>query len=531
MVTGEVIPSYVFAVVFVQGCGPMREEANRISLFRLFVVMGLLGVVSACGGGGSSSPPPPPPPPPTPSAVPLVAQPLVPDAAAPGGGGFTLTVNGSGFVSGSVVNWNGSTRTTHFVSSSQLTASITAADIATATTTAVTVVNPKPGGGASNTVYFPVAVPTASVTLNGSVSPASTGPRSVATGDFNGDGKLDLVVPNTVSGNVSILLGNGDGTFQPAVNYPAGQGSSYQFFQVAVADFNRDGKLDFVVSDYDGNKVSVFLGNGDGTFKPAVTYSAQTNPTSVTVADLRGDGNLDLIVSNQNCNSGPPCGNGAVSILLGNGDGTFQAHVDYDPSFTPPGGLPVGTNPNFVTVGDFNGDGKLDIAVAGGQGNCPGCNSAVSILKGKGDGTFQMQFAAWGLFTNPASIATADFNGDGKLDLVMVDDIGVFWVLMGNGDGTFQAPLEYITGSFPFGNIGIADFNGDGMLDLAIASSGLNDVEIFLGNGDGTFNSSPLHFPTGAFPQGVAVGDFNQNGRIDFAVPNYNDNTVSVLLQ
>jgi hypothetical protein len=455
--------------------------------------------------------------------VPFINQPLSPDAAAPGGAAFQLAVNGTGFVSDSVVNWNGSPLTTTFVSGSQLTASISASAIATAGTASVTVVNPAPGGGSSNVVFFPVAAPIASPALTGTAFPAGTGPRSIATGDFNGDGKLDLVVPDAISGTVTILLGNGDGTFKAGASYTVGRGSSHQFFNVTVADLNGDGKLDFVVANFNGNNVSVFLGNGDGTFQAGVNYDVGTNPTSVAVADLKRDGKLDLAVSNQNCNGGTTsCTTGTISILLGNGDGTFAAHVDYA----------AGTDPNWVTVGDFNGDGKLDLAVANGQGACPGCQSAFTILLGNGDGTFQAPATNSG-GVNPASIATADLNGDGKLDLILVDNIGAFYVFLGNGDGTFQTTnaVGYFTDSFPWGSIGIGDFNGDGKLDVVIANSGSNDVEIFPGNGDGTFQSTPFHFSTGSDPQGAAIGDFNQDGRLDIAVASYKDNTATILLQ
>ena len=452
--------------------------------------------------------------------VPNINQPLVPQSALPGSKGFTLTVNGAGFVRHSRLMWNGKRRPTTFVSSTQLLAKINKHDLSVPATASVTVINPDPGGGTSNVDFFQITTPSSSVTLSPTQVPTDIGPRSTGIGDFNGDGKVDLVVSDSISGNVSILLGNGDGTFQPAVNYPVGEGSSFQFFQVAVADFNSDCKLDFAVSNFDGNNVSVFLGNGDGTFQAAVNYRVRTNPSWVAAGDFDADGNLDLVVSNQNCTlGGPPCGRGTVSILLGNGDGTFRPHVDYA----------AGTAPNDVTVGDYNGDGKLDLAVANGQGNCGACSSAFSILLGNGDGTFQKPVTTF-FGINPASLVTADHNGDGKLDLAIVDNIGLLWIFLGNGDGTFQSPVEYTTDSFPFGNIGIGDFNGDGRLDLAIANGGSNDIEIFLGNGDGKFQS-PIRFNTGSSPQGVVAGDFNQDGRIDLAVPNYKDNTVSVLLQ
>jgi len=451
------------------------------------------------------------------NAQPFINEPLVPDAVAPGGSAFTLTVNGTGFVSGSVVNWNGSARATTFVNGSQLTANILASDIATANTGVVTVVSPTPGGGTSNAVFFSVTASSSSVVFAGSTLPAATGPVGLATADFNGDGKLDLVVTEPGSGSVSVMLGNGDGTFQPAVNYPVTNTTTNQTFQVAVGDFNGDGKLDFVVSDTADDYVSVFLGNGDGTFQAGVNYAVGTSPTAVAVADVNGDGKLDLVVTSQNCAPNPTCLPAPVSVLLGNGDGTFQPHSDFD----------AGLDPNWVVVGDFNGDGVLDLAVIDGQGNSNG--SAALILLGNGDGTFQSP-VSYPLNTNAASAIAADFNGDGKLDLAVADNVGVLSILLGNGDGTFQPRVDYPAGTFPWGSLVVGDFNGDGKLDVAVSDSGSAAVSLFLGNGDGTFQPF-ISIGVGNSPHGVAAGDFNQDGRLDLAVSNSADNTVSILMQ
>jgi predicted NUDIX family NTP pyrophosphohydrolase len=183
---------------------------------------------------------------------------------------------------------------------------------------------------------------------------AGSGPWSVAVGDFNGDGKPDLAVANEESNNLSVLLGNGDGTFQTAVNYSVG----LQPWSVAVGDFNLDGKPDLAVANEGSSNVSVLLGNGEGTFQAAVNYGAGSGPWSVAVGDFNGDGKLDLAVADTVSNS--------VSVLLGNGDGTFQAGVNYV----------AGMGPNSVAVGDFNGDGKLDLAVANAYGG------GVSVLLG-----------------------------------------------------------------------------------------------------------------------------------------------------
>src|SRR5881397_2620325 len=173
-----------------------------------------------------------------------------------------------------------------------------------------------------------------------------TNPRSVAVGDFNGDGRLDLAVTNAssydVPGTVSVLLGNGDGTFQSALSFAVGSNP----LSVAVGDVNGDGRLDLAVANYYSNDVSVLLGNGDGTFQPARTFRVGTYPSSVVVGDFNGDGRPDLAVANGNSND--------VSVLLGNGDGTFQPALSFA----------AGTAPVSVAVGDINGDGRPDLAVA-----------------------------------------------------------------------------------------------------------------------------------------------------------------------
>jgi hypothetical protein len=399
-----------------------------------------------------------------------------------------------------------------------LKATILSSDLAKAGTASVTVVNPGPGGGVSNVVFFPVTLPI-EFQLSESAFSAGSGPRSVATADFNKDGKLDLVVGYTSGGDVSILLGNGDGTFRPPVTYSVGQGGS-QFFQIAVGDLNADGKLDFVVSDNDDNNVAVFIGNGDGTFQPKVTYVAGPYPSSIAIADLNGDGKPDLVVTNQNCPP-PACGVGTVSILLGNGGGTFQSQVQY----------PTGSGPNWVAVGDFNRDGKLDLAVVNGEAGGP---SNVSILINNGNGTFQAP-VSYPLNGNGASIATADFNGDGNLDLAVADNGGLVSILLGNGNGTFQPRTDYPTNP-PWGSLAIGDFNEDGHLDIAVGSSRLgfqrgSTVSVFFGNGDGTFQPQ-IQVSTGsaAYAQGVVAGDFNGDGRLDLAVAIL-DKTVSIFLQ
>jgi hypothetical protein len=443
--------------------------------------------------------------------VPLINQPLVPDAAKPGGTGFTLTVNGTGFVSGSVVNWNGSARVTMFVNSAQLKASIPASDIATAGTASVTVVNPALGGGKSNVAFFSITNPSPFISLGRSDFGVGTEAESVTTGDFNGDGKLDLAVANGEGDNtVSVLLGNGDGTFQPQVTYPTGV---YPVWVIA-ADFNRDGKLDLAVSNAFSHSVSILLGNGDGTFQGRVDYptGSTVDNRSMVAADFNGDGYLDLALDL----TGDFSGTGVV-IFLGNGDGTFREPATY----------PTGLGPHSVTAGDFNRDGKLDLAMANYN---DGAGNSVSVLLGNGDGTFQppVEYATG---TGPYSVATGDFNGDGILDLATADGTdNKISVLLGNGDGTFQSDVDYGVGNSPLFVVA-GDFNGDNKLDLVVTNTSTdNTVSVLLGNGNGTFQPQ-LVFSTNARAFGETIGDFNGDGRLDLAVADTRSSTVSVLLQ
>ena len=280
--------------------------------------------------------------------------------------------------------------------------------------------------------------------------PAGSTPFSLATGDFNGDGKTDLVAADIGSNSIAILLGNGDGTFQPLVSYSAGVKTA----SVAVGDFNGDGKADIVASNFGDNTVSVLLGNGDGTFAKAVSYAAGTGPYFVAIGDFNSDGKADLAVTDST--------GGGVAILPGNGDGTFQDAVIYA----------AGPNPDYVAVGDFNGDGKPDLAVANGNG--------VGVLIGNGDGTFQTQvnYAA-GMTTD--FVATGDFNGDGKLDLAFVASPNVVGIMFGKGDGTFQAAVDYTAGGGADGPAVVGDFNGDGRSDIAVVSNFSNLASVFLG--------------------------------------------------
>jgi hypothetical protein len=302
--------------------------------------------------------------------------------------------------------------------------------------------------------------------------PGGFGANSLAVADVNGDGKPDLLVANTCStpisagnclnnGTVGVLLGNGDGTFQTAVNYDPGRpGSSSN--SIAVADVNGDGHPDLEVGNFNSS-ISILLGHGDGTFQLGATYSSE-GQFSLAVADVNGDGRPDLLVTNLN----------NVGVRLGNGDGTFQAAVVYDPG---------GFDASSVTAKDVNGDGRPDLLVTDWfvSNQDFHSNGVVGVLLGNGDGTFQPAITYDSGGQQPSSIALADANGDGQPDVVVENfcassgsDVclgkGVAGVLLGKGAGTFEPPVTFDSGGFGGLSIAAADLNGDGQPDLVAAN-------------------------------------------------------------
>jgi hypothetical protein len=282
-------------------------------------------------------------------------------------------------------------------------------------------------------------------------------------GDFNGDGIPDLAIVNSGNGyspdgSVTILLGNGDATFRTAGSFPAGTNPG----SVAVADFNGDGKDDIVTTNFaysfgghyiNGqileSDVRVFLSNGDGTFQAAQVFAAGKGCSSVVVADFNGDGIPDLAVGD---GGSIFFADDTVSILRGKGDGTFQAPEAYHLGY-----LPISS----VAVGDFNGDGSPDIAVASQYDS-----SFISVLLGKGDGTFQPP-QNYPTSLGGKTMAVADFNRDGHVDLAVASGGGRLSILLGNGDGTLQPAQNYAVAGG--GSVVAGDINRDGYPDLAVA--------------------------------------------------------------
>jgi hypothetical protein len=356
--------------------------------------------------------------------------------------------------------------------------------------------------------------------------PVGVDPRAVTVADFNHDGKPDLAVVNagpfstsTSQSSVSVLLGNGSGSFQPAVTTAVLNGGAG--LSVVAGDFNGDGLPDVALNTPGSPAnpaVEVLLGKGDGSFQPnhLILPVGQT-PLSVAAGDFDRNGALDLVTANSN---------GTVSVLLGNGGDSFRPRID----------MTVGAFPRAVAVGDFNGDGRLDVAAA------QQLSGTVSVLLGNGDGTFArpLVFAASGQDFTPSSMVVGDVNGDGRADLV-INSIGgldsvvsQLGVLLGRGDGTFGAPILNSPQGAEDGDVALGDFNNDGRLDAAVGGEAAlpDGLAVFNGNGDGTFQPFlQQRFSTGGNdPFGVAAADLNGDGRVDLVAANTSSNSVGVLL-
>jgi len=372
---------------------------------------------------------------------------------------------------------------------------------------------------------------------------AGPNPISIAVADFNGDGKLDLVIGNqsgaSTPGSVSILMGKGDGTFSATVSYNVGLTP----LSMVSTDFNGDGKADLAVLDTSregaGDTLYIFLGNADGTLRTPSSSNPGTSIGALSYTDLNHDGNQDLLISDTD--------GGAVAVLFGNGDGTFQSPKEYLAAAEPADvaviplpdgstailtaddvtgfvwlyfasrsgnvGAPplqsVGTQPAAIATADLNHDGKNDIVITDSAAG------ALLVLLNTGNGQFANP-ASYAVGSSPAATVIADVNNDGKPDLITQDGNGID-VLLGKGDGTF-GPAQTSSAVFGHAGFAIADFNSDGKPDLAFFNFS-GDVSILLGNGNGTFSSGPtLSLAAGATPAGIVAGDFNNDGKQDLAV-------------
>lgn len=324
-------------------------------------------------------------------------------------------------------------------------------------------------------------------------------PRFVALGDFNGDGNQDLAVANEVSDNVSILLGDGKGSFGIATNFNAGDYPT----SVAVSDLNADGNQDLAVTNFNGSNISVLLGNGKGSFGTAINFKVRSFANSIAVSDLNADGFPDLAMTNNTFDD--------ISVLLGDGTGSFGTATNFN----------VGSYPSSVAVSYLNTDNFPDLVVANYFSN------NVSVLLGDGKGSFSTA-TNFNVGRNPNSLAVSDLNGDSFFDLAVAnqasDNISV---LLGDGTGRFSTATNFNVGSYP-SDVAVEDLNADGFPDLLATTSPNGNISVLFGDGTGSFGAA--NFYVGSGGGSVAFGDFNKDGKPDLATANYYSNNVSVLL-
>jgi hypothetical protein len=340
----------------------------------------------------------------------------------------------------------------------------------------------------------------------------SLGATGIAVGDLNNDSFLDIAAVFENSNNLGILLGYGNGSFSAIISYPIGRNSSPS--DMAMGDFNHDNQLDIVSTNAGTNNVGVFLGYGNGSFAPVMTYSTGGNslPNGVAVGDFNNDSWLDIVVANQISES--------VGVLLGYGNGNFSIVKLYSTG--------KNSGSSAVTVGDFDNDGNLDIAVANTN------TDNIGVLFGHGNGTFKSQSTfSTGNYSAPYDVIVGDFNNDNQLDIATAlwsdNSVGI---LIGYGNGTFADIKVYSTGNDSAPKfLCAADFNSDKILDIAFSSFGDNGFVILYGVGDGKFLLGDSYSTGDGFsPYVLVTGDFNNDTQLDVAVGNNRANNIGVFL-
>ena len=347
-------------------------------------------------------------------------------------------------------------------------------------------------------------------------NPVGRAPQAIASGDFNGDGLWDVATVNGTSDDVSVLLGNGNGTFQAAVSFGVGKIP----LALVTNDMDRDGLLDLVLALSGSDQVVVLKGEGTGLFHKLASQEAGKGSTFLAVRDLNGDGWSDVVAVNSGRFGYYPPFN--LAVLLNDGKGGLTAPVIYENEERD------GMFPTGVLVEDMTGDGKPDLTVTWSQPSWRSPNGLVSLLKNTGEGTFVLVKELKPGFTLSA-IQGADLNHDGLMDLAVTSLFSdTVRILLQREGGMFTELDPIKVGFAPVGAI-FRDFNGDRELDLVVVNRDSNSVSMFLGNGKGLFSSAG-HFGVGATPSAVVVEDFDRDQYPDLAAASTNADGVSVLL-
>lgn len=428
--------------------------------------------------------------------------------------GTLITISGTGFATSGLGNdvYFGAVKVANVLSADGITLDVFV-PLGASSVTPITVVNRLTGLQASSLTS---TTPQFTVTLSSTVIPdysiqsiatGGTDPRVSVAGDFNNDNHADILTANALSDNVTLRLGNGSGGFTTLDNFTVGTNPTF----VTTADFDSDGNLDFVAVNRLTDNISVRLGDGTGNFAAGVNYAVGDAPYAAVVADVDNDGDMDIMVTDRGPD--PPSGT-TLSILKNNGDGTFA------PAYTVSGNMSF---PNIPDVGDFNGDGNIDIAVPNLYA------SSISILLGDGTGAFSGTSTFVGNY--PAIIKVGDFNEDGNLDLAsshgFTNDLKVHF---GDGAGGFSAPVTVQTGDF-YENLVVADFDGDGHQDLAASDVTTGVLHVLVGSGTGTFPTIyEFNLGSGNFTSAISTADFNEDGRADMVLSSLTTDDIKLLL-
>lgn len=320
----------------------------------------------------------------------------------------------------------------------------------------------------------------------------------LAAADINRDGNIDLIGLGTNS-FVTVMLGNGDGSFKAKVQYASGQQS------LNLEDVNNDGVLDLITSNGGSNLLYVNLGNSDGSFRSSITSMLGTLPRSLALGDFNRDGYLDVVSSAESPDS-------ALMISLGNGNGTFKAVTSFAASSDPRG----------VTAGDLNGDGYLDLVSMGFA------DGYMSVFMGNGDGSFSAR-TSYTSTTNIIEVRLVDLNQDEILDALYSTSSSTLLVRIGNGDGTFKGQVTLPVANFTT-DVTVGDFNGDGVTDILGVAHAAGGYSVLLGNSDGTFRFSHTAATVNSASGAVVAADLNNDGILDIAVAGLNSSTTEVAL-